>query len=128
FLAPLLALAVAFAGGPATASIAGLGGPAHRWPPDAAPTLVLLSLDGWRWDYDRKAPTPNLHRLMARGVRAERLIPSFPSKTFPNHYTVVTGLYPGDHGIVANNMYDPATGQYFGLDNREAVGDAHWWG
>jgi len=92
------------------------------------PTLIVLSFDGWRWDYDRKAPTPNLHRLMARGVRAERLIPSFPSKTFPNHYTIVTGLYPGHHGIVANTMYDPTTGLRFSLANREAVGDAQWWG
>ncbi len=92
------------------------------------PTLILLSFDGWRWDYARKAPTPHLHRLMARGVRAERLIPSFPSKTFPNHYTIVTGLYPGHHGIVANTMYDPATQRWFSLDNREAVGDARWWG
>jgi predicted AlkP superfamily pyrophosphatase or phosphodiesterase len=105
-------------------------------PPSAAataasprpPTLILLSFDGWRWDYDRKAPTPHLHRLMARGVRAERLIPSFPSKTFPNHYTIVTGLYPGHHGIVANNMYDPDSGLWFSLANREAVGDTRWWG
>lgn len=92
------------------------------------PTLILLSFDGWRWDYDRKVPTPNLQRLIARGVRAERLIPSFPSKTFPNHYTIVTGLYPGHHGIVANNMYDPATKRWFSLTNREAVGDGRWWG
>jgi len=67
-----------------------------------APTVILISFDGWRWDYDTKAPAPHLRGLMARGVRAENLIPSFPSKTFPNHYTVVTGLYPGRHGVVAN--------------------------
>jgi predicted AlkP superfamily pyrophosphatase or phosphodiesterase len=90
--------------------------------------VVLISFDGWRWDYDQKAPTPNLQKLFARGVRAERLIPSFPSKTFPNHYSIVTGLYPAHHGIVANNIFDPESGLKFGLSDRKAVGDSRWWG
>ena len=85
--------------------------------------VILISFDGWRWDYDQKAAAPNLQKLIARGVRAERLIPSFPSKTFPNHYSVVTGLYPAHHGIVANNIFDPESGLKFGLSDREAVGD-----
>src|SRR5262245_24876995 len=68
---------------------------------EQTPILILLSFDGFRWDYDAKVPTPNLQRVIARGVRAERLIPSFPSKTFPNHYTIITGLYPEHHGIVS---------------------------
>jgi predicted AlkP superfamily pyrophosphatase or phosphodiesterase len=95
--------------------------------PDSS-SVILISFDGWRWDYDQKAPAPNLKSLIARGVRAERLIPSFPSKTFPNHYSVVTGLYPAHHGIVANNIYDPETGLKFGLGDRQAVGDSRWWG
>ena len=63
-----------------------------------------------------------------RGVRAAALIPSFPSKTFPNHYTLVTGLYPGHHGVIANNMHDPNTGRRFSLSNRREVRDAMWWG
>ena len=94
----------------------------------AASAVILISFDGWRWDYDQKAPAPNLQKLIARGVRAERLIPSFPSKTFPNHYSVVTGLYPAHHGIVANNIFDPESGLKFGLSDREAVGDSRWWG
>lgn len=90
--------------------------------------VVLISFDGWRWDYDQKAPAPNLQKLFARGVRAERLIPSFPSKTFPNHYSIVTGLYPAHHGIVANNIFDPESGLKFGLSDRKAVGDSRWWG
>jgi predicted AlkP superfamily pyrophosphatase or phosphodiesterase len=90
--------------------------------------LILISLDGWRWDYDKKAPTPNLQRLIARGVRAEGLVPTFPSKTFPNHYSVVTGLYPAHHGIVANTIYDPQTELRFSLSDRASVGDARWWG
>ena len=92
------------------------------------PTVILVSFDGWRWDYSTKAPVPNLRRLMARGVRAENLIPSFPSKTFPNHYTIVTGLYPGHHGIVANTIKDPTTGRIFATSKMKEVRDPMWWG
>src|SRR5918996_1422195 len=92
------------------------------------PTIILIAFDGWRWDYHTKAPAPNLRSLMARGVRAEGLIPSFPSKTFPNFYTIVTGLYPGHHGVVANNIKDPATGRTFALSKRREVSDPMWWG
>lgn len=95
---------------------------------DLKPTVILVSFDGWRWDYHTKAPTPNLRRLMARGVRADGLIPSFPSKTFPNHYTIATGLYPGHHGIVANNIKDPQTGRLLTLSKREEIRDPMWWG
>src|ERR1041385_7581027 len=84
---------------------------------DLKPTVILVSFDGFRWDYPTKMPTPNLNRLMARGVHARNMIPSFPSKTFPNHYTIATSLYPGHHGIVANNIYDPATGKVFATAN-----------
>ena len=90
--------------------------------------LIVISIDGWRWDYDSKAPAPNLRALMQRGVRAENLIPSFPTKTFPNHYTMVTGLYPGHHGIVANAVRDPATGRTFVRTNVTEVRDPMWWG
>jgi len=96
--------------------------------PDRPPTVILISFDGWRWDYDTKAPAPNLRSLMARGVRAENLIPSFPSKTFPNHYTIVTGLYPGHHGIVANVIRDPQTGRTFRMTNARELRDPMWWG
>ena len=95
---------------------------------DLKPTVILVSFDGWRWDYQSKAAVPNLQRLIARGVRAERLIPSFPPKTFPNHYTIVTGLYPGHHGVVANNMFDEATGRTFTNTKIEEVRDPMWWG
>ena len=92
------------------------------------PTVILVSFDGWRWDYDTRAPAPNLRRLAARGVRAENLIPSFPTKTFPNHYTIVTGLYPGRHGIVANSIRDPQTGRTFTMTRQHEVRDPMWWG
>jgi len=97
-------------------------------PAEPPSTLILLSFDGWRWDYHTKAPTPNLHALMARGVRAERLIPVYPTKTFPNHYSIVTGLYPEHHGVVGNTMREPGTTLRFMLSDRRMVGDSRWWG
>ena len=100
-------------------------------PQDAAhlaPTVILISLDGFRPDYVDRYEAPTLRRLAAEGVRAEGMMPSFPSKTFPNHYTVVTGLYPENHGIVANTMYDPEFDASFSMGNREAVRDGRWWG
>ena len=95
---------------------------------DLEPTLILVSFDGWRWDYHATAAAPNLQRLIARGVHAESLIPGFPPKTFPNHYTIVTGLYPGHHGIVANSIFDAATGRLFTNDKPDEVRDPMWWG
>jgi predicted AlkP superfamily pyrophosphatase or phosphodiesterase len=91
------------------------------------PLVILVSFDGWRWDYETKAPTPNFHRLAARGVRAG-LIPVYPSKTFPNHYTIATGLYPGHHGMVANVIRDPATGRVFRRTDLAEARDPMWWG
>ncbi len=95
---------------------------------DGKPTIILISIDGFRWDYPEKADTPNLHFLIESGVRAKRMIPSFPTKTFPNHYTIVTGLYPDHHGIIANNMYDIERDEWFGLSNDSAIHNSRWWG
>jgi len=92
------------------------------------PTVILISVDGFRWDYLEKVAAPNLRQLAATGVRAKALIPVFPTKTFPNHYTIVTGLYPEHHGIVANTMYDPEFDAKFSMSNRAAVQDGRWWG
>ena len=92
------------------------------------PTVILISLDGFRWDYLEWEEASNLRRLAASGVRAEGLIPVFPSKTFPCHYSIATGLYPGKHGIVSNNMYDAGIGGEFHLGDRDAVEDTRWWG
>ncbi len=83
---------------------------------DTRPTLILISFDGFRWDYRTMYSAPNINGLAARGVSAD-LIPSYPSKTFPNHYTIVTGLYPGHHGIVANTVKDPPTGRRLSMTN-----------
>jgi predicted AlkP superfamily pyrophosphatase or phosphodiesterase len=95
---------------------------------DGKPTIILISIDGFRWDYPEKTSTPNLDFLIKTGVRAERMIPAFPTKTFPNHHTIVTGLYPDEHGIIANNMYDPEWDEWFSLSNDSAVHNSRWWG
>ncbi len=107
---------------------AGLRTPAPETPtpPAGPPIVVLVSLDGWRWDYLARFEAPNLRALAARGVRAEGLIPAFPSKTFPNHYTIVTGLYPEHHGITSNNMVDEHIGERFSL-NAATARDSRWW-
>jgi predicted AlkP superfamily pyrophosphatase or phosphodiesterase len=92
------------------------------------PIVILISIDGFRWDYlDRYAP-PNLMKLAAAGVRSDALIPQFPSKTFPNHYTIVTGLTLAHHGIVSNNMKAPDIPGEFSLSNRDVQNDPRWWG
>jgi len=71
------------------------------------PYLVVLSLDGFRWDYPDSFPTPHLDYIAHHGVKAKSLIPVFPTVTFSNHYSIATGLYPDHHGIVHNNFYAP---------------------
>jgi predicted AlkP superfamily pyrophosphatase or phosphodiesterase len=90
--------------------------------------VVLISIDGFRWDYLDRYHPPHLSRLAASGVRAEGLIPQFPSKTFPNHYTIVTGLRLANHGIISNNMRAPDIPGEFSLSNREVLADSRWWG
>lgn len=89
--------------------------------------VVLISLDGFRADYIARPAARRLRELAARGVRAERMEPVFPTKTFPNHYTIVTGLYPYHHGIVSNTMRDSLLGA-FGIGDNPAARDGRWWG
>jgi len=103
-------------------------GRGSRNPKDASPTIILISLDGFRADYFDKAPTPHLNRLAREGVKAKWLTPIFPSMTFPNHYSIVTGLYAEHHGIVNNSMYDPEFKAGFSLGNRAQVTNGRWWG
>lgn len=89
------------------------------------PTVILISLDGFRYDYIDKYKPKVLSELARKGVRARWLIPSFPTKTFPNHYTIVTGMYPASHGIVENNVFDFDT--VFSMSKREEVQNPRWW-
>jgi predicted AlkP superfamily pyrophosphatase or phosphodiesterase len=99
-------------------------------PPPAAQVdpVVLVSIDGFRPDYLDRGATPTLNALAAAGVRAKAMKPAFPSLTFPNHYTLVTGLYPDHHGIVNNRMTDPVSGARFVYNDPKTTGDPAWWG
>jgi len=91
-------------------------------------TVILISTDGTRPDYADRIESPNIDRLKAEGVFApEGMIPVFPTKTFPNHYSIVTGRYVGGHGIVGNSMYDPEMDDTFSIRDREAIEDPRWW-
>ena len=107
------------------ASLGSLWGCAPQ--PPAPTTVLLVSVDGMRHDYLDSVSLPNIRRLVDRGARAP-LVPVFPTKTFPNHYTIVTGLYADQHGIVANTMYDPELDAWFRPTDRQAVADERWWG
>ena len=95
----------------------------------AKPYVILVSLDGFRFDYASKYGAKNLLAMAAHGASApEGMIPSYPTVTFSNHYTLVTGLYPEHHGIVANNFYDPARKErYSYLDPKSSL-DGSWYG
>lgn len=92
--------------------------------------LILISIDGFRWDYADiyAAEAPTLRALMDEGSMARALIPVFPSNTFPNHYSVVTGLYPAKHGIIDNAFFDPHLGAAFRFNQPGTARDARWWG
>ncbi len=117
-----LVLPLALCAAAVLAGFAPVGSPAAV----AKHQLVLISLDGFRWDYLQRPNASRLRELAAGGARATRLIPSFPSKTFPNHITLVTGLYPENHGIAANVMRDPVLGR-FATGADPAVRDARWY-
>lgn len=88
--------------------------------------VVLVSIDGFRNDYLDRGITPRLSRLAATGVRGDGMRPAYPVLTFPNHWTLVTGLRPDRHGVVHNVMRDPAIGR-FKAGNEENAADARWW-
>src|SRR5437762_3054238 len=121
-----LALFALVVSGTCLARAWGVPDTAGRDPGGRAPILVLVSFDGWRFDYADRGDTPRLRALAGRGVRARALIPSFPVPTFPNHYTIVTGLYPAHRGIVATTMQDPAMPARFSM-SAETAKDAAWW-
>jgi alkaline phosphatase D len=90
--------------------------------------VVLVSLDGFRWDYAKRDNAVHLLALAKRGVSApDGVIPAYPSLTFPNHFTIVTGLYPEHHGIVANSFLNPESGARYAYTDSKATGDGTWY-
>jgi alkaline phosphatase D len=92
------------------------------------PYLILVSLDGFKAEYLDRFDLPNLRRLAQRGARARAMVPVFPSLTFPNHYSLVTGLHPQRHGIVSNRFYDPARKDTYVYTEARTVTDGSWYG
>jgi len=90
--------------------------------------LILISMDGFRWDYTERTDTPNFDFLIEKGVRAQSLMPVFPTSTFPNHLSIATGLYPENHGIVSNTMYDEVFDAWYTIgEGSESVPESRWY-
>ncbi len=92
------------------------------------PYVILISADGFRADFIEKYEASFLQTISKKGVRAKYMQPSYPSVTFPNHYTIVTGLYPSHHGLVDNTYLDVATGKQYSMGNKKMVSEGKWYG
>ncbi|MBD3275840.1 MAG: alkaline phosphatase family protein, partial [Candidatus Marinimicrobia bacterium] len=85
----------------------------------AKPYTILVSFDGFRWDYPHRGITPTLDSIRTYGVSASSLEPVFPTKTFPNHYSIITGMFPSNHGIIQNYFENPFTNEIYQLSDRD---------
>ncbi|KAG8011151.1 Ectonucleotide pyrophosphatase/phosphodiesterase family member 5 [Nibea albiflora] len=90
------------------------------------PKLLLVSFDGFRWDYIHRVPMPNFKTIIDEGVIVKEVESAYITKTFPNHYSLVTGLYAETHGIVANEMYDPVLNRSFSMET-DSIYESFWW-
>ncbi|KAJ9612803.1 uncharacterized protein PV06_08436 [Exophiala oligosperma] len=108
---------------PTTHRLARLSNGTHTF----RPTTILISLDGFRADFLNRGLTPALNAFVASGVSPKYMLPSFPSVTFPNHFTLVTGLYPESHGIVSNQFWDPDFQEEFYYTNVGVSMQPKWW-
>ena len=101
----------------------GINAPSQR----GKPYVVLISFDGFRPEYLQRLNLPNFERVWRDGVRSTGMYPVFPSKTFPNHYSIVTGMYAEHHGLVANHFHDPVRGARYSMYDTLAVWDSSWY-
>jgi predicted AlkP superfamily pyrophosphatase or phosphodiesterase len=92
------------------------------------PYVILISADGFRSDFVDKYDASHLKSMQSLGVSAPAMIPAYPTLTFPNHYTLVTGLYPSHHGLVNNRYFDPASRQEYSMGNKKMVAEGKWYG
>ena len=95
---------------------------------EKVPYVILVSFDGFRHDYVEKWNLPNFKAFIKKGTQAEAIVPCFPSLTFPNHYSIVTGLYPASHGLVDNGFYDSASNTVYRMHEKEKVVDPYYYG
>lgn len=120
----LLALALLVAASPAAGQgTGGINAAAHR----DKPYVILISFDGMMPEYLDRIELPNFQRVMRAGVRSAGMIPTFPSKTFPNHYSIVTGWHAGRHGLVGNTIWDPERNAGYRMSDTLAVRDPAWY-
>ncbi|UAY57442.1 ectonucleotide pyrophosphatase/phosphodiesterase [Arachidicoccus terrestris] len=103
-------------------------GRANKLNQQAKPYVVLISIDGFRWDLADKYNASFLKKMRAKGVQARSMRPGYPSLTFPNHYAIITGLYPAHHGLVDNYFYDPHRSASYKVSDKRAVADGSWYG
>lgn len=92
------------------------------------PYVIMISTDGFRYDYAKKYNAKNLLNLSKNGVQSKAMIPSYPSITFPNHWTLITGLYPSHHGLIDNFFYDYKRNETYAMSNRKNAEDGSWYG
>ncbi|WP_159479504.1 ectonucleotide pyrophosphatase/phosphodiesterase [Chryseobacterium sp. 18068] len=92
------------------------------------PYVIMISADGFRYDYAKKYNAQNLLKYSNQGIQAKAMIPSYPSITFPNHWTLITGLYPSHHGLIDNFFYDYQRKEAYAMSNRQNAEDGSWYG
>ena len=92
------------------------------------PYVIMISADGFRYDYAKKYGAKNLLKMADDGVQAKAMIPSFPSITFPNHWSLITGLYPSHHGLVDNFFYDYKRKDFYAMSQKDKAEDGSWYG
>lgn len=91
------------------------------------PYVVLISLDGFRWDYVERFSPPNIKQFIKNGAQATSMIPTYPSKTFPNHYSIATGMYPNKHGLLDNSYFNYNKKAVYKIRDREKIEDGSWY-
>ncbi len=92
------------------------------------PYVIMISTDGYRYDYTKKYNAKNLQAFSEKGVSATAMLPSFPSITFPNHWSLITGLYPSHHGLIDNYFHDYKRNESYALSNQNNAEDGSWYG
>ncbi len=92
------------------------------------PYVIMISTDGFRYDYAKKYNAENLLKYSGEGVHAKAMIPSYPSITFPNHWSLITGLYPSHHGLIDNYFYDYKRKEAYAMSDRANAEDGSWYG
>ncbi|MCQ9640085.1 ectonucleotide pyrophosphatase/phosphodiesterase [Chryseobacterium sp. WG14] len=92
------------------------------------PYVIMISTDGFRYDYAKRYNAENLLKFSNNGIQAKAMIPSYPSITFPNHWSLITGLYPAHHGLIDNFFYDYKRNETYAMSNKKNAEDGSWYG